>query len=173
MFQEREELLEVYRSTPVTLSVLVRNVTDRALRTGGDGDEGWSIIEVVCHLRDAEERSFARVKRMCEEDRPRLEAYDPAELAQASGYRQQPLDVALAAFGEARAQHTAFLESADDSRWARVGIHEEIGEISVQQLTSHMAAHDAIHLAQISRRISGADEHSRKPPIDHGRAAPA
>lgn len=154
MFQERQELLQVYRSTPVTLSILIRDVPEDVLRDSGDGE--WSIIDVVCHLRDAEERTLARVRRMCEENRPRLEAYDPAELARASGYRDQALDAALSAFIDARAQHAAFLESADESWWARVGIHEEVGAISVQQLTSHLAAHDAIHLAQISRRINSA-----------------
>jgi hypothetical protein len=157
MFQERDELLEVYGSTPVTLTVLVRNLPDDVLRTGGEADEQWSVAEIVCHLRDAEERSFARVRRMCEEDRPRLEAYDPAELARTSGYRDQPFGSALSTFIDIRAGHTRFLELADESAWDRVGIHDEVGEISVQQLTAHMAAHDAIHLSQISRRIRSAD----------------
>ena len=153
MFEEREELLEAYRATPVTLPVLVREISDELLRNSGSGSEEWSIIEVICHLRDAEERALARVRQISQEDRPLLEAYDPAELARTARYREQMLEPALTAFIDARAKHTALLESAGEPLWSRIGIHEEVGEISVQQLTAHMTGHDAIHLAQISRRI--------------------
>jgi DinB superfamily len=153
VFQEREELLDAYRSTLVTLPTVLRDVPEGVWREGGDADGEWSIIEVTCHLRDAEERSFARVRHMCEEDRPRLEAYDPAELARSSGYREQQLADALAAFIDTRVQHIAFLESIDVGDWDRAGVHDEVGEISVQQLTAHMVTHDSIHLAQISRRL--------------------
>jgi hypothetical protein len=152
MFEEREELIEAYRAMPVTLRVLVREVSDELLRDGGSSEE-WSIIEVICHLRDAEERALARVRRISQEDRPLLEAYDPAELARTARYRGQKLEAALTAFVDARARHTALLESAEDRLWSRIGIHEEVGEVSVQQLTAHMTGHDAIHLAQIARRI--------------------
>jgi hypothetical protein len=154
MFEEKDELLEAYRATPVTLAVLVRDLPDDLLRRRGSRDEEWSIMEVICHLRDAEERSLGRVKRMREEDRPLLEGYDPAELARTSRYQEESLEAALAAFVDARRSHTELLGSGGDPVWSRTGIHEEFGEISVQQLTAHMTAHDAIHLAQISRRIS-------------------
>jgi hypothetical protein len=153
VYQAREELLEAYRSTPVTLTALLRGVPEDQQRKEGGANGDWSILEVTCHLRDAEERSFARVRRMCEEDHPRLEAYDPAELARSSGYRDQRLAEALTSFIETRTQHLAFLDSMDVSHWDRVGVHDEVGEISVQQLTAHMVSHDAIHLAQISRSI--------------------
>jgi DinB superfamily len=153
MYRERQELLDAYRSTPVILPTILRDVPEEGWRWAGDGDGEWSIIEVTCHLRDSEERSFARVRRMCEEDHPRLEAWDEAELARFSGYREQQLAEALAAFIENRTQHTTFLECMDVESWRRLGVHDEVGEISVQQLTAHMVAHDAVHLAQISRRI--------------------
>jgi hypothetical protein len=50
---------------------------------GGNGDADWSFVEITCHLRNAEQRSLARVRRMCDEDGPMLEA--EVEAAKADG----------------------------------------------------------------------------------------
>ena len=155
MFDERAELIEVYRGTPAVLRALLRGVPDEVLRGGGRGagEEEWSVVEVVCHLRDAEERSLTRIRRMRDEDRPVLAGYDQAELARASRYRDQSVIRALERFARLRVEHVATLEALAPGDWQRCGEHEEAGEITIQQLTAHMAAHDAVHLAQIARRI--------------------
>ncbi len=152
-FETRAEILDVYRSTPTTLRALLRDLPDALARQRGAGAEAWSIVEVVCHLRDAEVRALERVRRMRDEERPRLAAYDQAALAAEEGYQEQSLPAALAAFERARAEHVATLEALDPAGWERVGLHEEVGEISITDLAAHMAAHDAVHLAQIARRI--------------------
>lgn len=153
MFNERAELLDVYRSTPTTLRVLLRHLPDEVVRSGGEGEENWSIVEIVCHLRDAEERVLERVRRMRNEQRPLLPGYDQAELARERRYREHSLIAALDAFARLRAEQLALLEGLGEPEWQRAGIHEEVGEITIQQLTAHMAAHDAVHLAQIAHRI--------------------
>ncbi|HET9015523.1 MAG TPA: DinB family protein [Thermomicrobiaceae bacterium] len=155
MFDERAELIEVYRGVPSVLRALLRGLPDEALRARGQGagEEEWSVVEVVCHLRDAEERSLARVRRMRDEDRPALPGYDQAELARTSNYRDQSVIRALERFARLRAEHVALLEALAPEDWERCGEHEESGEITVTQLTAHMARHDAIHLAQIARQI--------------------
>lgn len=155
MFDARAELLDVYRSTPTTLRALIRDLPDEVVRAGGEveAEDEWSIVEIVCHLRDAEERALARVRRMLAEDHPALEPYDQAEVARASNYRAQSLEDALEAFTRLRAEHVSVLQALDDAGWQRSGHHAEVGDITVEQLTAHMAAHDAVHLAQIARRI--------------------
>lgn len=150
MFDARAELLDVYRSTPVTLRALVAQADDALVTRQPEGDE-WSIIEIVTHLADAEEMVVKRVERMLTEDDPALPAYDPAQLAEASGYRSRNISEELNRFESVRGSLTSRLEGLDDSGWGRTGQHEEVGEITVEGMTAHMAAHDAIHLAQISR----------------------
>lgn len=102
MFDERAELLQVYRSTPDTLRALLRGLPDEVVRAGGEGEDAWSIVEVVCHLRDAEARVIERVRLMRDEERPWLAAYDQEEVARAGRYRDQSLTQALDEFHRLR-----------------------------------------------------------------------
>jgi len=153
MFDERAELLQVYRSTPDTLRALLRGLPDEVVRAGGEGEDAWSIVEVVCHLRDAEARVIERVRLMRDEERPLLAAYNQEEVARAGRYRDQSLTQALDEFHRLRGEQIAMLEALTPEQWQRSGVHAEVGEITIQQLVAHMAAHDAIHLAQIARCI--------------------
>jgi hypothetical protein len=152
-YNERAELLEVYGHNPTTLRALVQDLPDETIKLQGTEDELWSILEIVCHLRDTEERAFGRVKRMVNEDRPVLSGYDPATVAIDSDYQSQSLDDALNAFERTRREQIEYLRGLTDEQWQRTAEHEEVGEITVQSLTTHMALHDSVHLAQISRRI--------------------
>lgn len=150
MFDERAELLDVYRGTPLTLRALLRDVNGDLLRQRPAEDE-WSILEIVAHLGDTEERAFARVRHMLKEDLPTLEGYDQAALAEERDYRSMDYGDALDRFEQLRAEQAAFLEKLDVAAWQRAGDHTEVGQITIQQMTAHMAAHDSVHLAQISR----------------------
>ena len=153
MYDERAELLDAYRATPPILRALLRGVDADTARTRTDRD-GWSIVEVVAHLGDAEERALGRVRRMVREDDPALPGYDEAALAVERRYREQDLGEALGRFQALRAEHVAELAALAPDGWSRTGRHEEVGAITVQSLTAHMAAHDAVHLAQIARLLT-------------------
>lgn len=157
---EHAELIETYQATPVILRALVRGIDDEQARYRPSAGE-WSIVEVVAHLADADERAHERVRRMLEEEQPVLAAYDPAALAEERNYRAMSLAQALARFEQLRAAHVATLAQLGTADWQRSGHHEEAGTITVESLTRHMAAHDAVHLAQIARLI--ASGHSGTP----------
>ena len=150
-----DELLDTYRATPTTLRALLRQVEadEASARVGGSDEQVWSVVEIVCHLRDAEGHTLERVRAMRDEDHPILAAWDQEVLAEESGYRDQSLADAFAEFERLRAEQTALLADLSAEQWQRPGLHEEDGPMTIESLTAHMAAHDAIHLAQISRRI--------------------
>lgn len=158
-YDVRKELLEVYGHNLTTLRTLIRDLPDDVIRLQGEGSELWSILEIICHLRDTEQRAFDRVKLMTTEDRPFLSGYDPDTVARESDYQSQSLDDALNAFEQLRREQITFLEHLEDDQWSRTAEHEEVGEITVQSLTTHMAAHDCVHMAQISRRIQETRSH--------------
>jgi hypothetical protein len=153
MYDERVELIAAYRATPIVLAAMLRPATEAPPRRQARDAVGWTVLEVVCHLRDAEHRAFERVRRICETDRPKLESYDPDVLAQQGRYRDESPELALASFAGLRVRHAAYLEFLDPAQWQRIGVHAEAGEITVQQLTAHMAAHDVTHLAQIASQL--------------------
>lgn len=153
MTEDQLELLNIYRATPDALRALVSKVPDTTARATGEGEDAWSIVEIVCHLRDAEAKVLERLKLMLQAENPFLTAYSQAAVAEDSGYRTQSLEDAVASFLRLRQEQISILEGLDANQWVRTGQHEEQGRITIQGQTMHIAAHDVVHLAQIGRRI--------------------
>jgi hypothetical protein len=154
MYSEQDELLKALRSNPVTVRALLRDLDDAAIRARPAPGE-WSIVEVVAHLGDTEERTLGRVRRMLDEDNPTLPGFDQAALAVERRYHEMDFAEALRRFLSLRAEHLALLEALDDAGWRRPGVHAENGPMSVQLYESHIAGEDADHMAQIARLVSG------------------
>ncbi len=152
MFDVREEILKALRAGPVVVRALVRGVADDALRRRPAPDE-WSIIEVVAHLGDTEERALGRVRRMLSEDDPFLPGYDERELALTGRYVERDVAAELDRFELLRAEHATLLASLDDAGWRRTGRHGEQGPMTVELYEAHVAGEDANHLAQIAQML--------------------
>src|SRR5579885_3784594 len=109
MYDSATEMIEALRATPDVLQALLRGVTPERARTARGGDENWSVVEVICHLRDAEERALERMRAMRDEENPPIHGYDQEAWARERNYAADDLDNALSAFLRLRAQHTAAL----------------------------------------------------------------
>ncbi|HYI15833.1 MAG TPA: DinB family protein [Thermomicrobiales bacterium] len=152
MTSQQQELIAKYRAVPDILRGLVAGISDDDGRIDGEGNDAWSIVEIVCHLRDAETRSIDRTRRMRDEEQPTLLGYDEQELAKLGRYREQSLSEVTAAFIALREEHASELESLDERQWSSGATHNQMGELTIQSITHHMSFHDAVHLAQIGRR---------------------
>lgn len=153
MYDERADILDVYRATPETIQVLLRGVDDDLALTQPEPGE-WSIVEVVAHLADVEEVILERFKKILAEDRPALPDFDPDAAARQNDYRSQRLDTCLSRFLDLRAEMLGTMEPLSPEEWDREGIHEDAGPLSIHQMAAHLAAHDSIHLAQMSRILA-------------------
>ena len=154
-------LLDTFRSTPDILNGLLRNVSQAQAAAARGGDEnpdsagaGWSVVQVLCHLRDAEERNLERIRLMRTQDNPVLEGYDQEQWARERNYAAAHLDEALAAFLKRRAATLAELASLTPQEWERPGLHSEAGPITILTYLQRLVRHDAIHLAQIARQLT-------------------
>ena len=154
MYDVYRELIETLAATPETLAGLLRGVDEAQARSAKGGDEGWSVIEVICHLRDAEEIGLARMKAMRDQDNPQIIGFDQDELAREKKYAQDNLASALADFTHMRAEYVAELAALTPEQWQRPGHHNEIGDINILAHTAHRTYHDAIHCAQIARQLT-------------------
>ena len=77
VISERAEILKALRAGPIVLRRLVRDLPDATIRARPAPGE-WTIVEVVAHLADTEERALGRTHRMLDEEEPALAPYDPA-----------------------------------------------------------------------------------------------
>jgi hypothetical protein len=156
MYDSAKDALDALRATPEVLDGLLAGVAPERAGAARGGDEGWSVVEVVCHLRDAEEEAIERMQAMRDADAPFLTAYDQEQWASERAYAAANLRDALAAFMTLRARHIAALEALSPAEWERTGRHEEQGKITIVAHTQHIISHDAVHAAQIARQLQGA-----------------
>ncbi len=156
MYDTARDLVDALAATPDVFRAVLAGVDPGLARRARGGDEGWSVVQVACHLRDAEERALERARAMRDEDEPALPGYDQDAWAIERRYAEDDLGRALDAFFAFRAEHLAFLRALAPAAWARSGIHAEQGRITIEAHTVHLVSHDAQHLAQVVRALDGA-----------------
>lgn len=155
MYNTNQELIDLFRATPDTLEGLLHNVTQEQASAARGGDENWSVVEVVCHLRDAEERNLERIHLMRTQEMPLLAGYDQEAWAKERNYAAASLGEAILEYLKFRAATIAELTALAPEDWERRGRHSEMGEISIINYAHHLAVHDSVHLAQIARQLRG------------------
>ncbi len=149
MYDNQQDLLSALRAGPAILAALLQGISAE-MAPARDPAE-WAPVEIVCHLRDAEERALERMRAMRDQENPFLPAYDQEAWATERNYRAADLATALAAFTRFRRQHADELAALAPQDWGRTGRHAEIGQITILNHTIHMAAHDYVHAAQLAR----------------------
>lgn len=153
MYNLHRELIETLAATPETLTGLLRGIDEAQARSAKGGDENWSVIEVLCHLRDAEEIGLSRMQAMRDENYPSIPGWDQNALALERKYAEADLAPALAAFTETRAAYVAALKALTPAEWERTGQHNDTGDITILTHALHRSYHDAIHCSQIARQL--------------------
>ena len=153
MYNSIRDMLDAFQVTPDVLGNLLEGVTQEQAQSAIGGDEGWSIVEVICHLRDAEEFALNRNRLMRDHDNPNIIPYDQEQLAIDRHYADQNLRQVLSDFFRLRREHISLLENLSEEDWHRPGQHPEAGRIEIFDHTLHMVCHDTIHCAQIARQL--------------------
>jgi DinB family protein len=119
-------------------------VSDRA------EDGGYSFIEHVWHLADLETAGYeVRIRRLLEEDYPKLDNFDGDGIAAKRNYRTLRLRDGLKAFAEARERNLGMLTAISGETWDRAGVQEGIGPVTLRDIPRMMHEHDESHRAEI------------------------
>lgn len=141
-------------NTIAILEHLLTRVTDEELRTLRDGPDGWTTLEIICHLRDFNDIFFARARMILEQDNPALPGYDHEAMVIERRYNQQDVTAIMADFKEKRAVFADFFRALEPEEWGRAGIHPERGPFTLTNAVMQAGLHDVEHLEQITRVLS-------------------
>lgn len=152
--QARERQISSMRLGCAILGHILRNISADDARGLRDGPDGWSVIEIVCHLRDFDEIFYNRAVMMLEQDHPRLPAFDHEAMAIERNYQADSLVDAYGALQDSRARFAAFFEALTPAQWARSGVHPERDSFSMTDALMQVNAHDLDHLEQITRVVA-------------------
>ncbi len=115
----------------------------------------WSVLEIVCHLGDEEVDDFrARLTFLLEGKSGAWPAIHPDAWARERRYNEKDLRAAVARFTDERRTSIGWLRSLPAAvDWSRAYQHPELGPIRAGDLLASWAAHDALHLRQIAKRL--------------------
>jgi len=143
---------------PATLDALLSDVDD-ALWRARPAPQEWSLVEIVCHLRDEETEDFGARVRVVVEGGAVFTPIDPERWAVERGYAKDDPRVALTALKQRRRDNLAFLVLFDPARLTRVVDQPRLGKMSGLDLVAAWVTHDRLHLAQLAATLAkvGAD----------------
>jgi hypothetical protein len=107
----------------------------------------WSIQQIVIHLQDSELVAIDRMKRILAEEKPLLVGYDENKFVANLSYEVQSAQDAAEIVDLARRQFARVLRRAPESAWARFGIHNERGKVTLGEQLEMYVKHLERHLS--------------------------
>src|SRR5882762_2973376 len=129
------------------------NASDQQLTTRPSKNK-WSIAEILAHLAGEDEIATAwRYRQMVEHSGIALSGFDQDLWARMGDYASRVAQESLDLFRLLRSVNLQFLQQLAPEQWECYGIHAERGRITVRNLATHMAGHDANHVEQIRRLL--------------------
>src|SRR5450432_1503639 len=109
--------------TPVILNAILHGVDQARAQQATDGPDGWSVLEVMCHLNDMEQIYFDRARLAVETDLPKYPDFDQNASVIANHYAEQNFADVWASTLSKRRAFLAFLRGLTPDQWGRRGIH--------------------------------------------------
>jgi len=116
-------------------------------------DGEWSPVQVLAHVRAANDILEPRIFHVLVRENTPLVAYDDGVWAQVARYAMLPITESLETMKHKRKELVHMLKGISQQDWQRTGTHEVRGPMSVFELASYVADHDEEHIAQIEASI--------------------
>ena len=129
---------------------MLESATTDDLRIYRDGGDGWTVLEVLGHLRDYEELFIKRAQLTLTEEFPLLPNPDPDELVVTNQYNHQNAQAVFDKWAESRREFIKLLEGVSEDDWERAGNHPRRGHFTLNDQLLLTAWHDVNHIEQIA-----------------------
>lgn len=147
----REQKFDQMRRAQQSVRHVLELSPPEALYTCRDDGIGWTVTEVLCHLRDFESVFLERAQLTANSDFPDLPFPDPDQLAIEHRYTAEEAWPAFEDWVRRRRAHLEFLECQPEDAWERPANHPTRGPFTLYQQLMLTAWHDVNHLEQITR----------------------
>jgi len=142
--------ITILKTTLNRWSDMVGNIPEE-LMTQKPIEGEWSAEECLQHLIDTEQWVFpSRVRAFLEsEDFP---AFDPLSQGTVGKVQKQAGEL-IAEFAQLRDESLLLLQTLSSQDLSRKAIHQELGEVSLEEMLNEWAAHDLVHTIQAERAL--------------------
>lgn len=150
----RKRAIETMQLTCKMIGNVFQNISQETATTLRDGPDGWTALEVLCHLRDFDAIFQQRAQMILDEEYPKLPAYNQDELAIERNYNGENVEDVYRTLQESRQRFVAFFEGLTDEQWERAGVHPRVGHFTMTDAAMQVSYHDNLHLEQITRIVA-------------------
>ncbi len=144
------QVLEHLALTPEIVSGYLVGLSEDAV-TRQPPDGGWSIYQILLHLRDAQYLLNFRLGLMQEQEKPTLESQAVFEWADSEAQNPSNPAAVFESYRQSRQQTLTRLEGLPLKDWWRIGLHQEFGTVTILQQASYFAAHELTYLPQLAK----------------------
>ncbi len=147
------ELSESLTRFSVQLSAITIGLTSEQVKWKPESG-AWSILEIVAHLADEEEYDFPlRLELTLKNPKDAWPPIDPEGWAVKRRYQEKDFEEVLNRFLDLRKSRLQWLAELENPNWESTYVHPEYGDIKAGDLFAAWAAHDLLHLRQITKRL--------------------
>lgn len=112
----------------------------------------WSIQQIILHLMDSDLIAADRMKRVAAEDHPTLIGYNETAFAKNLAYEDVSAQDAAEIFRLNRRMTAELLRRLPDAAFKRTGLHNERGEVTLEQLLDTYTGHLDHHVKFIKEK---------------------
>ncbi|MEL7235901.1 MAG: DinB family protein [Chloroflexota bacterium] len=151
----RRNIVLIDRMSARTVGNIIAGISQADATTYRDSGDGWTVLEVLCHLRDMDEMFFNRAVMIATYDRPDLPFYDHDEAAIVGRYNEEDKDAVYAQLATHRAMFAEWFHGLTEEQWLRSGNHPERPyPFTLTDALMQITLHDNEHLEQITRILT-------------------
>ncbi len=112
----------------------------------------WSIRQIVVHLWESDTAASHRMRRIAAEDLPLIIAYDETAMADKLSYDREDLARVCRLFEENRRWTASWLRRTPESDFARAGVHNRRGKVTLSEIVGMYVDHLRGHMAHLLRK---------------------
>jgi len=152
--QPLDQRLQRLERTADELAGAIRGQSGGVL-TQRPGAKDWAGVEIICHLRDAEETFDGRFQMFLSMENVTLLPVDVERVATDRQYLRCDAGEAIEAFRTRRSENLDTFRKLTPDQWKRGGTHPQRGRMTFEDFVTLMAWHDDNHLDQLKRALAG------------------
>jgi hypothetical protein len=152
----RQQAIKAIAEAPARMRSAVQGLQDAQLDTPYR-DGGWTVRQVVHHVPDSHLNAFVRLKLALTEDKPTIKPYNEAAWAELADSKSAPIEVSQMLLDSVHVRWDQLWRSMQPQQFARILVHPEHGERTVDWMLFLYDWHGKHHTAHITelRRLKG------------------
>jgi DinB family protein len=145
----REQAINAIAETPARMRAAVKGLQDAQLDTQYR-DGGWTVRQVVHHVPDSHLNAYVRLKLALTEEKPTIKPYDEAAWAELADSKSAPIEVSQTLLDSLHVRWNLLWRSLKPEHFARVLVHPEHGERTIDWMLCLYDWHGKHHTAHIT-----------------------